>query len=71
MMRFVGRLLVLAAVVIGFAGCGDSGDLAEGMPQNTEYKPLVIPEAMKGKNISAGLTKKAAPVKGAPAPGAK
>jgi hypothetical protein len=69
MMRFVGRLLVLAAVVIGFAGCGDSGDLAEGMPQNTEYKPFVMPEAMQGKNMSAGLTKKpAAPAK---APGAK
>jgi hypothetical protein len=70
MMRFVGRLLVLAAVVIGFAGCGDSGDLAEGMPQNTEYKPFVMPEAMKGKNMSSGFNKKAAPT-GAPAPGAK
>jgi hypothetical protein len=68
MMRFVGRLLVLTAVVIGFAGCGDSGDLAEGMPQNTEYKPFVMPEVMKGKNMSAGLTKPAAPAK---APAAK
>jgi hypothetical protein len=63
MMRFVGRLLVLAAVVSGFAGCGDSGDLAEGMPQNTEYKPFVMPEAMKGKNMSSGLTKPAATAK--------
>jgi hypothetical protein len=73
MMRFVGRLLVLAAVVIGFAGCDGGGDLAEGQPQNTEYRVPVMPESMKGANMRPKVIPKAGTPgnAAAAAPGAK
>jgi len=37
-----------AALVFGVMGCGGGSGIESGIPQDTTYKPVAIPDSMKG-----------------------
>jgi hypothetical protein len=71
MMRSQLRHAVVAATLFGLSGCG--GGVPEGMPASpTEYKPIEMPDAMKGGGMKPKvIPKPGTPGKGAEAPKSK
>jgi hypothetical protein len=66
MVRSTHRVVVLAALGFGLAGCGGSS-IPEGMPENPEYKTINVGDYMKSDTRAAFKAAKSAP-KPAPAP---
>jgi len=56
----------VAAFLFSFVGCG-GGPIEEGIPPNAEYKPVPIPDAVKG-NMGAKVPKAGTPAPEAATP---